>query len=365
MFWRHVVAASERVERAGSEAYHENHMGAIFKEGFSFSGYERDLLVLNDGRGRYVDVSGVSGIDSISDGRGSVFADFDNDGDTDVFLTTAQREAHFLFRNDVGSDRRFLRVELVGDEAGRDAYGAIVRIGTSRGIQTEIKSGGGSFLSHHDPRLLFGLGDDREAEWVEVAWPGGGRQRVEHVPADTSIRIVQGRDGYRKVDERRFSLADRLDPEAELVERLPFRTGDRFPAIALRDGNGRPVALSDLLTPERRTLINLWATWCTPCAREIPELSKLHEALRTSGVDLVGISVDFATIGDVPGYVKRLGVTYPILTTDESGLDTLFPSGEATVPLTILVDDGGLILDIHSGWSERSARAMRGLAGGE
>jgi hypothetical protein len=113
------VAASEQQEQAGSEQYHEDHMGAIFKKGFSFSGYERDLLALNLGGGEFLNISGVSGIDSISDGRGSVFADLDNDGDLDVLLTTAQGEAHYLYRNNVGSRSSYLRVTLEGTRLRR------------------------------------------------------------------------------------------------------------------------------------------------------------------------------------------------------------------------------------------------------
>ncbi len=80
-----MVAAAEQTENAGNQQYHGDHMGAIFKEGFSFSGYERDLLAMNLGNGKFLDVSGVSGVDSISDGRGSVFADFDNDGWEDLY----------------------------------------------------------------------------------------------------------------------------------------------------------------------------------------------------------------------------------------------------------------------------------------
>ena len=115
-------------------------MGAIFKEGFSFSGYERDLLSMNLGDGRFMNISGVSGVDSISDGRGSVFADFDNDGDLDIFLTTAQGEAHFLFRNNVGQRNGFLRLELEGTRSGRDAFGTVVRVKTSAGVQTKMSS---------------------------------------------------------------------------------------------------------------------------------------------------------------------------------------------------------------------------------
>ena len=48
------MAASEEMEQAGNEGYTDDHMGAIFKEGFSFSGYERDLLMRPDAEpGRY------------------------------------------------------------------------------------------------------------------------------------------------------------------------------------------------------------------------------------------------------------------------------------------------------------------------
>ena len=104
----------------------------IFKKGFSFSGYERDALFMNMGGKKFMDVSGISGIDSITDGRAAVFADFDNDGDEDVFLTTIQGPGHLLFRNNVGQDNHWLRVILEGGkETGRDAYGSVVRVKTS------------------------------------------------------------------------------------------------------------------------------------------------------------------------------------------------------------------------------------------
>jgi peroxiredoxin len=344
-----VVAASEQIERPGSEQYHDNHMGAIFKEGFSFSGFERDLLVMNLGERSYLDISGVSGVDSISDGRGSVFADLDNDGDLDIFLVTAQRDAHYLFRNNVGQRSGWLRVEVEGTTLGRDAFGTVVRVKSSAGIQTKIKSGGAGFLSHHDGRLLFGLGSDEDAEWVEVVWPDGALQRFENVPARTSLRVIEGREGYVELVEKRFRLVDPCEP---------------LPDLSLRAKTGEAVRLDELLTSGRRALINIWATWCVPCAEEMPELQRLYPGLSRAGVDLIGVSVDMETVEQVAGYTEALGVTYPIYTTDASTLEALYPTGEAIVPLTILLDEDGRILEILSGWSEGTARKLHALASG-
>ena len=289
-----MVAATERVEQAGNEEYHDDHMGAIFKEGFSFSGYERDLLAMNGGDGTFMNISGVSGLDSISDGRGSVMADFDNDGDTDIFLTTAQREAHYLFRNNVGNQNGFVRITLEGTASGRDAYGTVVRVKTSAGVQAKVKAGGSGYLSQHDGRLLFGLGHDQRAEWVEITWPGGAKQRIEGVPANSSIRVVEGDAGFSEVAENRFRLVDPLDPEEGRLAGIGFRVGQEFPDIPLRSAGGSGTRIGDVLTPGRKTLVNLWATWCLPCAREMPEL---EEDFRRRYQDSVYAS---------PLYVERL-----------------------------------------------------------
>jgi len=273
------VAASEKEEQAGSEQYHEDHMGAIFKKGFSFSGYERDLLSMNLGQGRFLAISGISGVDSISDGRGSVFGDFDNDGDPDIFLTTAQGEAHYLFRNNVGAQNGFVRIDVQGTRAARDAFGTVVRVKTSTGLQTKIKTGGSGFLSHHDSRLLFGLGENDAAEWIEVLWPDRSVQRFENVPAGSAIRVVQGSSDYTLLDEQRFRLVDPLDEEETFLAGLGFARGERFPDLNLTSESGEPLKLHQLLRSDRHTLLNIWATWCTPCAQEMPELQKLYPDL--------------------------------------------------------------------------------------
>jgi len=182
--------ASERNPGNSIPGFLGSHL-ALLKKHYSFSGYERDLVVLNlDGR-KFLDISGLSGADSLSDGRAAVYVDYDDDGDLDIFLRAMHGEAHYLFRNDAGQQNNWLRVSLTGTKSGRDAYGATVRVKTSHGILTRLKAGGEGFVSQRDPRLLFGLGRDPRVEWVEVTWPSGTTVRLPGAKAGTHLRITE------------------------------------------------------------------------------------------------------------------------------------------------------------------------------
>lgn len=371
------MAAQAEVEEAGNADYAGNHMSAIFNEGFSFSGYERDYLGWSQSGERLVDVSGVSGIDSIGDGRGAVYADFDNDGDLDVFLVSLQGDGHELFRNQVGSDAGFLRVQLRGTDSGSDAFGAIVRVGGPHGVMTKIKSGGSGFLAQHDPRLLFGLGDADGADWIEVTWPGGRVERFEGpeakgFAAGTSVRITEG-EGVERLAERRFSLVDPMDAQTRLLAELEFGIGEPFPDLELVPRSDIPAgealpgaaagSLSEMLRPGRRLLVNIWATWCIPCRREMPELEALYPAFQERGIDLVGLSIDTDTVDRLQEFLEQVGTTYPIHVTHDERVPELYEGGEITVPLTVLLDENGRVLQVIGGWSAATASRFRALAG--
>ncbi|MEM8883165.1 MAG: ASPIC/UnbV domain-containing protein [Planctomycetota bacterium] len=163
---------------------------ALLQKDYSFSGYERAKVWRNTNPG-FVDISGISGADSISDGRAAVFVDYDDDGDLDIFLRSMHGRAHFLFRNEIGQDQNWLRVILTGTRSGRDAFGAVVRVKSARGVQAKIKQGGGRFCAQSDPRLLFGLGDAESVEWIEVTWPDGRKQKLAGARAGATIRIEE------------------------------------------------------------------------------------------------------------------------------------------------------------------------------
>ncbi len=370
-----MVAAEAAVEEAGNESYTQEHMSAIFQEGFSFSGYERDFLALSRGGEHFLDVSGVSGIDSIGDGRGAAFADFDNDGDLDVFVVSLQRTAHELFRNNVGAEQGFIRVEPVG-RAGTDAFGTVVRVKTPSGLQTKVKSGGSGFLAQHDPRLLFGLGRAPRAEWIEVTWPDGATQRIEAmhgrpgVPSGVALRVE--RDGAATlVEERRFALADPLDSASRLLTTLEIAPGDTFPDLTLRSDEeipglrgpgGDAASVHDLLRPGRRLLLNIWATWCVPCRREIPELERLAPELAGNGIDLVGLSIDTEGLDRIVPFLDQVGATYPVRVTADPRIADLYAGGEVSIPLSVMLDEEGRILQIIGGWSAATEAQFEALA---
>ena len=195
----------------------------------------------------------------------------------------------------VGQDANFVRIALQGRASGRDAFGAVVRVETSAGTLTKVKSGGSGFLAQHDPRLLFGLGDDTHTGRVEIIWPSGARQTLANLPAGTSTLVVESGTTTNLLDEARFSLVDPLAPEDAMLAKLTLARNQPVPDLGLESAVGESDSLHGVLRPGRRTLFNFWATWCIPCRTEMPELQSLAPRLDAVGIDLIGLSIDTFT----------------------------------------------------------------------
>ena len=149
---------------------------------------QRAQLFENDGAGVFAEAPGAAPGASV--GRGAAFADYDDDGDMDVYIANSEGPGKLL-RNDAAGANAWLRVKLTGSGANRDGVGARVVVEAGGALQVRELSGGSSYASASDPRLLFGLGRARRVDRLAVRWPGGAVQWLGDISPNRTIRIVQ------------------------------------------------------------------------------------------------------------------------------------------------------------------------------
>ena len=151
-------------------------------------------LFRNLGGSRFEDVAAASGEALLQPmvARGAAYADYDNDGDLDVLVSQNGGPARLL-RNDGGSGNHWLRVRLRGTASNRDAIGARVSVTTAGGPRWALVKTGSSYCSQSELPLTFGLGAASEAARVEVSWPSGRVEALEHVPADRTLDLEEGK----------------------------------------------------------------------------------------------------------------------------------------------------------------------------
>ena len=158
------------------------------------SSYKQANSLFENRGGRLVEVSAAAGpgfaLRRVS--RGTSFADYDGDGDIDLFILNLNGPPTLL-RNDGDHDNHYLLVRTVGTTSNRDGIGARVIIHADGQIQHAEVQSGGSYLSHNDLRLHFGLGKAERVDRLEVRWPSGAVQVLSDIAADQVLTVVEPR----------------------------------------------------------------------------------------------------------------------------------------------------------------------------
>jgi hypothetical protein len=156
--------------------------------------YKEPLLMFENDGGRFRNVSARSGAPFARDypARGAAFGDIDNDGDLDV-LVSNNGEAPLLLRNEGGNRNNWLGLKLVSTRSNPGAVGALITWEAGGVRRARLKTAGGSYLASHDPREILGLGRAARADRVEIRWPSGQIDRLTNPPANTYVKIVEGR----------------------------------------------------------------------------------------------------------------------------------------------------------------------------
>ena len=158
------------------------------------SSYEQINSLFENRDGRLVEVSAGAGLGfalrRVS--RGTSFADYDGDGDIDLFVLNLN-DPPTLLRNDGDHDNHYLLVHTVGTKSNRDGIGARVIISVGGQTQHAEVQSGGSYLSHNDLRLHFGLGKAEHVDQLEVRWPSGAVQVLSDLAVDQHLTVVEPR----------------------------------------------------------------------------------------------------------------------------------------------------------------------------
>ena len=159
-----------------------------FQSGTSYA--QGNLLFENEGDGTFRDVSAAVGLGAKRLGRGAALGDVDEDGDLDVIVAN-MHALPSLLRNDGGNERNRVRFLLLGAGSNRDGVGARVTLESGGRSQTRTAKSGGGYLSSHDPRLHFGLGEARAAERVRIRWPSGESELFETLASGRTYAIKE------------------------------------------------------------------------------------------------------------------------------------------------------------------------------
>jgi hypothetical protein len=151
-------------------------------------------IYLNDGSGHFSNVSGRGGqlTGRLDVARALISGDIDNDGDLDLLLTSCAGPAR-LFRNETPRAGTWLTVRAIDRFQNRYAYGAKVTVRTGqRKLCREINPSSG-YLSSHDPRVSFGLGDAKRFDGISVTWADGANEDFEGGAANRAVLLLRGR----------------------------------------------------------------------------------------------------------------------------------------------------------------------------
>jgi thiol-disulfide isomerase/thioredoxin len=141
-----------------------------------------------------------------------------------------------------------------------------------------------------------------------------------------------------------LDAARRVEPLAhgEVAAVRPADEGRKLPDLAFRDASGQPKSLADWRG--RTVLLNLWATWCIPCRKEMPALNALQEKLGGPDFEVVAVNIDTRNLDKPKSWLQDAGVNHLTYYSDSNAkvFQDLKAIGKAIgMPTTLLVDPNG------------------------
>ncbi len=355
-FWRQVVANSPESAKP-STAYEQgwNAVNELIRADVTWSGYERNVLYLNNGDGTFSDVSGSSAADFLEDSRTFALADFDHDGRVEMALKNRSGPQLRLLKNVMPRLAPAIAIRLQGKKSNRDAIGAVVTIETNVGRQTKFLQAGSGFLAQHSKELFFGLGESMGPIQATIRWPSGLEQKVTDLPANHRVWIEEGSPAGRK--EAFLSMAIRSEANgatsSRQSEQLPAQVETWLlvpvaaPDFRVAASGGKEESLST--RRGKPVLLHFGSAETPDWESQLANFQKAHARWLEAGLQLVVVNVAeskeagrwaFPIVSAPPELVAVYNLLYGRLFDRHRDI---------TLPTAFLIDAQGNIAKIYQG----------------
>lgn len=193
------------------------------------------------------------GLDSLkTSSNGAAYADLDNDGDLDIVVNNMDEFAHIYENNaEKINANRFLKINLKGPKGNSGGIGARLKVITGNEAQLREQYTSRGFQSSVSNVLHFGLGSNSGVDQVEVLWPDGSIQQVEHVEPNQTL-VLDHKNASKREEPVSRPLRMFEDITDQVIEHrhienefndffreslLPHKMSQEGPALAIGDIN--------------------------------------------------------------------------------------------------------------------------------
>lgn len=334
----------------------------LVRNGYGWSGHERNRFFLNGRKGSFHEMSHLAGLDHPEDGRGLAIVDWDQDGRLDLCYRNRNAPRLRLMMNRRDAPGAIV-LKLEGTTVNRDAIGAVVELLPAEDKQRLLRTvkAGDLFLSQSSKMLHFGVGKSDSPRAARVTWPGG--------TVETFGGLKPGRFLLKEGQGKALPLPTRapLDLPAQpmvpvkpapgarilLPARVPFpTTGYRNPALKpqkLRaDGQAR--------------LLVLWSASCPTCQGVLEDLTAEQGGFQEKKLQVMALAVEGtkgpgANLAAAYEAIDRFEFPFPWGLLDKHSAEEIHRFQEQLfdrtpppeVPLAILLDGFNQALALYRG----------------
>jgi thiol-disulfide isomerase/thioredoxin len=132
-------------------------------------------------------------------------------------------------------------------------------------------------------------------------------------------------------------------PSTQPVSQAAALLSAKLETSDARTGASGVASVEDKLT--KLTLINFWATWCTPCREEMPLFEAMYRLHRSDGFSVIGVAIDNPSRSQP--FLDSMDISYPIVYAEQTGMQLLEKTGnpQGLLPYSLLLDKDGIVLD--------------------